>query len=436
MAIKVGTIGIIADDLTGANDTALQFHINGCNTQILFDYASIPEGKANTQAWAISTETRNINSNAAYKIVSEATKILVNNYNIEYVYKKIDSTLRGNVAKECLAVLEALKWDGAVIVPAFPTEGRTTVGGYHLLKGIPIERTEVARDPQSPIFQSHVPTLLKQQLENPDLVAHISLITVMRGAGPILVEIKELIKKNKKLIVIDAVSSTDIQQIALAIEKCSYNLLPCGSAGLAQALTKNWLPETKHQHISKKIPQMPVLFVVGSATDTTKTQVKKLVESDEFEPYFVQLNPDQVLSEPKDEWIERINENLNLSKAAIIYSVPIEGGLDKTIEYATQHGVESENVPGLISDYLAKITEKITKKTNVILVLVGGETSYKCCNAINSKHLQLIDEVEPAIPLCLDHKAQWIVTKSGNLGNPNTFINILKYFKKHQDDHK
>ena len=37
MFIQTGTIGIIADDLTGANDTALQFNLSGANTQILFD---------------------------------------------------------------------------------------------------------------------------------------------------------------------------------------------------------------------------------------------------------------------------------------------------------------------------------------------------------------------------------------------------------------
>ena len=59
MFIQTGTIGIIADDLTGANDTALQFNLSGANTQILFDYAQAPEGALNTQVWAISTETRN-----------------------------------------------------------------------------------------------------------------------------------------------------------------------------------------------------------------------------------------------------------------------------------------------------------------------------------------------------------------------------------------
>ncbi|OGI00233.1 MAG: hypothetical protein A2104_09395 [Candidatus Melainabacteria bacterium GWF2_32_7] len=433
MSIKIGTIGIIADDLTGANDTALQFHLSGCNTQILLDYSTMPEGKANTQAWAISTETRNISAADATKIVTNATKLLLDNLNIEYLYKKIDSTLRGNVGPESLAVLNAMGWDAAVIVPAFPAEGRTTVGGYHLLKGVPIERTEVARDPQSPIFQSYVPALLKQQIEKPELVDMIQLATVMRGAGPILVELQELIKKNKKLIIIDAVSTTDLEQIALAIQKSNYNILPCGSAGLAQVLTKCWLPEVKHQHITKVIPTLPIFIVVGSATEITKTQIKKLMESDEFEPSFIELTPQQVLTEPSEELADRIIHDLGSDGIVLVHSAPLEGDLNVTMEYANQQGIQSENVPGIVSDFLANLTEKVVNKHSVILVTIGGETSYKCCNAIQSKHLQLIDEVEPAIPLCLDHAAQWIITKSGNLGTPNTFINILKYFKKHQE---
>ena len=72
-----------------------------------------------------------------------------------------------------------------------------------------------------------------------------------------------------------------------------------------------------------------------------------------------------------------------------------------------------------------------TGRKELILITLGGETSYKCCSAIGAYQLQLIDEVAPAIALTLDHNAQWIVTKSGNLGGANTLIDILKYFETH-----
>ena len=433
MPITSGVFGIIADDLTGANDTALQFHLRGCNTQILFDYSTAPKGLINTQAWAISTETRNLAPDSAAKLVNNAAKMMIQNLNIEYLYKKIDSTLRGNIASEALAALNAIGWDATVIVPAFPAEGRTTVGGYQLLKGMPIERTEFARDIHSPIFESHIPTLLKQQVEDPEIVAHVELQTVMKGAGPILMKLQELIKQNKKLIVADAVTTTDLEQIVLAIEKSNYKIMPCGSAGLAQCLAKFWLPEMKHQHISKVIPELPIFIVSGSATNATKTQIQKLYDTDEYEPYFIELKPNYIFAEPSEEMVERIVKHLGTDGIVVVYSAPLDRDLAETLEYANQQGIQQEDVPGIVSDYLAKLTQKVIDRHNLILVTIGGETSYKCCNAIDSRHLQLIDEVEHAIPLCLDHKAQWIVTKSGNLGATNTLVNIIKYFKKHQE---
>lgn len=435
MFIKAGTIGIIADDLTGANDTALQFHLKGCNTQILFDYTSFPEGKLNTQAWAVSTETRNETPEKSVKRVKTCVQNLIENLNIENFYKKIDSTLRGNVAQECLAVLDVIDWDAAIILPAFPSEGRITVGGYHLLKGMPLERTEVARDPQSPIYESHIPTLLRQQVEDSEIVSHIELNTIMKGAGPILIELQKQIKEGKKLIVMDAVSTTDMEQIVLAIEKSTYNILPCGSAGLAQSLSKSWINDASYQHIAKTLPDMPIFVVSGSATTLAKTQIQKVVENYDIEPYVIELTLEQVVvKEPSEELVTRVVENLIKNKLVIAHSSSIENDNTVNKEFAESHGIEVDSIPSLITEFLAKLAQKVVSKTELIFILIGGETSYKVCNAIGSKHLQLIDEVEPAIPLCLDTSAQWVVTKSGNLGTPATLLNILRYFEKHQSD--
>ena len=188
MITNSNTAAIIADDLTGANDTALQFKLNGADTNILLTTDIEPTSADYQQAWAISTESRNISPQDAFEKVKQATQLFVDKINPDFFYKKIDSTVRGNIAVEVLSMLEVLGWDAAIIMPAFPQEGRTTVGGYHLLKGVPIERTEMARDPHSPIYESHLPTLLKNQLgENlEDLVDSIKLKTIMDGAGPIL----------------------------------------------------------------------------------------------------------------------------------------------------------------------------------------------------------------------------------------------------------
>jgi len=129
MILNSNVVGIIADDLTGANDTALQFHMRGANTQILLSDDVEPLNVLNTQTWAIPTESRNVTPNEAYEKVKSTTEKFVNVLKADYIYKKIDSTVRGNIAVESLAILKTLEWDAVVVIPAFPLEGRTTVGG-------------------------------------------------------------------------------------------------------------------------------------------------------------------------------------------------------------------------------------------------------------------------------------------------------------------
>ena len=169
--IFTDTVGIIADDLTGANDTALQFHTQGARTKILLDNSYNPNRNDCTEVWAISTESRNCDVEESIVRVGNAVKSFVDNFSFGYYYKKIDSTLRGHIAQETLLMLNIIGYDAAIIVPAFPQEGRITVGGDHLLKGIPIGRTEIAMDPHSPIVESHVPTLLK----SPQVIIYFSI---------------------------------------------------------------------------------------------------------------------------------------------------------------------------------------------------------------------------------------------------------------------
>ena len=81
MIINSNIAGIIADDLTGANDTALQFHLEGANTQILLSNVIDPLNIKNTQTWAISTESRNVDPQEAYNRVCDATKMFVEKLN-------------------------------------------------------------------------------------------------------------------------------------------------------------------------------------------------------------------------------------------------------------------------------------------------------------------------------------------------------------------
>lgn len=439
MIISSNTVGIIADDLTGANDTALQFKLNGADTNILLHTDIEPTSADYQQAWAISTESRNISPQEAFDKVKVATQLFVDKINPDFFYKKIDSTVRGNIAVEVLSMLEVLEWDAAIIMPAFPQEGRITVGGYHLLKGVPIERTEMARDPHSPISESHLPTLLKQQLgENlEDLVDSLKLKTIMDGAGPILKKINTLIEKGAKIIVADAVSTTDLEQIVLAMGKSNYKILPVGTAAAAKVLSNEWFQKPEEGEVlGVKLPQLPKFIVSGSATQITATQIDKFEQSAEFEEnsLIIELDMNTVLGEVTEELVERICSRLVNNNIVMVHTSKLLKNFDGFSEDTIKADLTKSGLANVITDFLATLTKRVLGRKRAVLITLGGETSYKCCNAIDANQLQLIDEVLPAIALSKNANSdQWIVTKSGNLGGVNTLLEILNYFTKHEE---
>ena len=429
---------IIADDLTGANDTALQFMLKGADTNIFLSGDSIENHSDNlSQAWAISTESRNVSPKEAFEKVKNAAQMIVDSLNPDYIYKKIDSTVRGNIAVEVMSILEVLKWDAAVIMPAFPQEGRITVGGYQLLRGIPIERTEMAMDPHSPITESHLPTLIKSQLgENlADIVGVIDLKTVLDGAGPILLKLNDLITDGKKIIIADSVSTTDLEQIVLAMRRSNYKILPVGNAAAAKVLSEDWFtPVESQEKLPVKLPELPKLIVSGSATQITANQINKLEQSGEYDEkcLVIELNMNTVLSGLEQSLVDRIVSNLKNDNIVLVHTSNLIKNFDGFAEESIKAELTKSGLASLITDYLSQLTKAVVERTKTILITLGGETSYKCCNAINANQLKLVDEVLPAIALSKSIKSdQWIVTKSGNLGGVNTLIEILKYFDRH-----
>ena len=432
-----GAIGIVADDLTGANDTALQFFIKGSNTEIIFDTDENIQNHPNIGTFALTTESRNINAKEAAQKVWEGAKKLKDNLSVEYFYKKIDSTLRGNIAVETLAMLDAIGYDAAVIAPAFIREGRITIGGYQLLKGVPIERTDAARDSYAPIYDSYIPDILKKQVNESfyDSIATIQLNVVAKGAGPITSKLNELVSGGKKLIVIDAVSAIDLEQIVLAITKSQFNILPVGSAGLANALGNVWLPLNNSEPIQKIIPKLPKLILSGSKNSMTTAQINKLLLDDDINNvYSIDLKLQDILSNDSDAMAERIIHNFGKDNIVIAHVSKIQDETqeEKGKEKLIDEGITKEMLASMITDYLANIAQKVKKMSECILITIGGETSYKCTNAVNCEYLQVVDSILPAISLCMDSNAGFIVTKSGNMGSITALVDIVNYFKNHE----
>ena len=443
-------IGIVADDMTGANDTALQFFMAGAKTQVILDPDNPPkvDEKSPASVLSLNTNSRHLDANIAEAVVRKSVALLRDTYGVENFYKKIDSTLRGHIAHECLGFLDELKADCVLIAPAFPQEDRRTVGGYQLVQGMPVEKTSVARDPLFPMRQSHLPTML-EQATTPNIVGYISLSTVLKGAAPILSELSALIENGKKLVVVDAASAEDMEQIALAFEKIqkSAKVLPCGSAGFAQALTRYWMSSTaKEEGTLEAKPELatnepPILIVSGSNNTTTRQQVMQLIENYTYygegsNLEIFSFTPDKILGLiPADEDIAKIVTALDGNNTVVISTSIKEDSYTQTLELAKEHDLTDRQAAFKAQDLLAYITKQVLRQKEVKLVLTGGETAFHTCKALDLRGLTLLDEVEPAIPLVQDDKGRGIVTKSGTFGSPNALANVVRYLKQKEVIH-
>ena len=140
----------IADDLTGALEVGALFASAGMRSVVTTGAI----GGLDDPVIVIDTETRHSEPGEAEAIVESRAAGWRS-----LVYKKTDSTLRGNIGPE-LRALYKLYGGPIAYVPAYPEMGRTVVDGSVFVDGVPLAATAFARDSLNPVRDGRVRSLL------------------------------------------------------------------------------------------------------------------------------------------------------------------------------------------------------------------------------------------------------------------------------------
>ena len=98
--------GVIADDLTGAFDTGVQFRNWGMSVEVFRGSRSLEDFPSESDVVVVDTESRYDDPETAYGKVFKATEKILS-LGVNWLFKKIDSTLRGNLGSEIDAVMDA-----------------------------------------------------------------------------------------------------------------------------------------------------------------------------------------------------------------------------------------------------------------------------------------------------------------------------------------
>ncbi|WP_394790785.1 four-carbon acid sugar kinase family protein [Rhodoferax sp.] len=217
---------ILADDLTGALDTAAAF----CGAQQVPVFLQASTSTAPVQAW--STATRDMPPSDLPAALDACLPWL--RAPGHFAFKKVDSLLRGNSFAEVAWLLRHGGFAGAVFAPAFPAQGRFTQDGQHW-----------AGPPQQPgVPQAAI-----------DVRAAFAAEGLSTYTGHAL-------DADGGVLLPDVRSDADLDRIAqLSRQPAAARWLWCGSAGLAWALARCW----QHAPASVAAPNSGLTHLVSAS---------------------------------------------------------------------------------------------------------------------------------------------------------------------------
>ena len=369
--MTVAGCGLIADDLTGALDAGAPFLRAGLRA--VLPLAADPWPAAGADVLLLNTESRELPGPAPAAAAARAAAIHLRTLGVSRVYKKIDSVLRGYPGPELGAVLDV--YGGrALVAPAFPAQGRTTLGGVQRLHGRPVER-----------FAGRLAAALG------DVAARCD--------------------------VYDAATDADLAAIARRAAGEGGRAVWCGTAGLAAHVPAAW----GLRPAAGGPPPLPaverVCVVAGTSHPVTVRQVATLLAAG-WRGHRLDPRPQPEAGSgalAPEAVARRLAGDLATGTGAAVSFV---GGLSAAETEAL--AAHPATTPAALLDLLGRLGRSLPADAGLGLILTGGETALAVCRAMGGTAIEVVGEALPGVPLGvlrLPGGAVAVATKSGGFGD-------------------
>lgn len=413
------SVGLAADDLTGAGDSAVQFARRGWRTRLTLGKPG-PDSLTPGSVLAVVTDARAQPDQAAREGTAAAVAAL-GRAGATRLYLKIDSTMRGSVAHQVLGALEA--WEAyhpdsfAVVCPAYPAMRRTVEHGRVLVNGVRVESTAIGLDPVTPVTTGAMI----------DLLPGSTPLAPRQGAADWAARITAAVASGARVVTLDASSDAELAEIAAAVAELGPRAVPVGSAGLAVAMAEVWAGATDDAPAADRRPTADrVLVVVSSLHEVSRAQHSTMVGSlpaDQhraFAPTLAEfLGPDGV-----GDWIGRELAATPDLPRVITITAPSE-------RPGPEAGLPAVDTPSMvIAAGLATITAALFDHGTVgALVLMGGEGARAVLDRLGADSVLVTDAIREGIPIGVVEGGQahglTVVTKAGGFGDVRSVADIL-----------
>jgi uncharacterized protein YgbK (DUF1537 family) len=389
---------VIADDITGGNATGVLLTKRGWRVLTVPDHrVSIRDPLDGHDAVVWNAGTRLLPEEEAECRVRRMAEQVIQHDDRLLLAKRIDSTLRGSIGRETEAVLAVMPPETiAVVVPAFPESGRIIRGGELFVHGVPVHQTEAGRDPFTPVRTSRVVDWIRSQTS-----LSVGWLETGQYTDPadLRSAVDRLIAHGHKLIVCDAESDGEIEQLAEVWASLDLPVLPVdpGPFSAAYAAAKNARGKR-------------ILLISGSLAETARRQLD----------YLEQFYPVGMLTVDVG----------RLTRTDDVHDY-VEEVFRRVEEWTTRYqviGFRTDGVPAAsmdgptVSQAIARLVVNLLKRHRFDgLYLSGGEVAFTALQAMEAKGLQLMREV---LPLCVmaqlvggPFEGMHIITKGGSVGD-------------------
>lgn len=427
------TLGIVADDLTGANDTLVQFAEAGFLARLSLGaptpHSAVPP--TGHTAVATVTDARPLPDGEAAFRTRDAVEQLLRD-GVTNLYVKIDSTMRGSIPGQVSGALQA--WAGAhsdpfaVVCPAYPAMQRVVQGGHLLVNGKPVELSPAGTDPVTPVPTSDMLALLPDAA----LAQPLAELAPSERAQAILAAAEE-----SPVVVVDVSSASDLEMLAATLQEIGPRAVPVGSAGLAGALAQRWAGSSPHAPAVHASGSSRSLVVVSSLNAVSREQAGKLVEERPASALLTlrpTLDDLRQLQTPTDAeaWLEAVLPN------ELPPIVMLESPARASAGDAPFPGQKSDaaQLGAVIADGLAFLTTALMGHTSFSnLILLGGDGARSVLRACDAEAVTVTGAIQEGVPLGVVNGGSAdgmnVVTKAGGFGKPETLVTILETLAHH-----
>jgi D-threonate/D-erythronate kinase len=340
-------IAVMADDFTGAAELAGISLRYGLKVTLSLDEAN----STNEDILVISNNSRSLSKQDALNATKKTIQKIVA-IKPFFIYKKIDSVLRGHVIDEINIQMQMTGYKKAFILPANPSLGRTIRDGKYFIDGQKIHETAFAADPEFPINSSSIIEMLGYDQVN--VLKHTDLLP------------------EQGIVVGEAETSSDVVAWTNRIDK-SWMLAGAGDFYESILQRQFSLKEEKDFQF-----ELPCLYVSGTSFDKSKSFIKKVDEEPGCVAYLTGKEETENIGR---DFFQPVSDALKIHGRAIVAydenSVPYSA-------FAT-----------VLRTIMAKaVRQVIERETIAELFIEGGSTAAAIFEELKIKNLTPVNELQ------------------------------------------